>query len=113
MRKIQNYSMLTQQPCGGSQRASVHYVSTPGSRNFISWKILHPSQNGTCILRIGQGADEDTFKVLFPLDKSANKKGAFPCGREETAVDGKEFIFPANFTCDSCTIQWEWTTHLG
>jgi hypothetical protein len=47
------------------------------------------------------------------MDKSADAKGSFPCGREETGVDGKEFRFPANFTCDQCVIQWEWTTELG
>lgn len=36
----------------------------------------------------------------MPLDKSANKKGSFPCGREETGLEGKEVLFPANFTCD-------------
>jgi len=51
--------------------------------------------------------------VLFPLDKSADKKGFFPCGREETGLDGKEVIFPVNFTCDTCTLQFEWTTELG
>jgi len=50
------------------------------------------------------GADEADFKVLFPLDKSANKDGSFPCGRTETNIEGKEFKFPKNFTCDTCTL---------
>ena len=82
----------------------MHYVTTPGARNYIAWKIVHPSLKGNCTIRIGEGADEDNFKVLMPLDKTANKKGYFPCGREETALEGKEVKFPANFTCDSCTL---------
>lgn len=55
------------------------------------------------------GADEADFKVLYPLDKSANKDGSFPCGRTETNIEGKEFKFPMNFTCDTCSLQVEWT----
>jgi hypothetical protein len=113
MRKIGNYSLLGQQPCGGTARGNVHFMATPGSRNFIAWKIVHPSPKGNCTIRLGQGPDEGDFKVIFPLDKSANKKGSFPCGREESGLEGKEVMFPANFTCDACTLQWEWTTELG
>ena len=113
MRKVANYTLLGQQPCGGTARGNVHFMATPGSRNFIAWKIAHPSHKGNCTIRLGQGPDEADFRVLFPLDKSANKKGSFPCGREESGLEGKEVIFPANFTCDTCTLQWEWTTELG
>ena len=64
--------------------------------------------NGNCTLRLGTGPNESDLQVLFPLDKSANKQGAFPCGREETSLEGKEVKFPKNFTCDSCTLQLEW-----
>jgi hypothetical protein len=79
-------------------------MSTPGSRNFIAWKVVHPSPTGNCTIRIGESADENDFKVLFPLDRSANKKGSFPCGREESGLEGKEVKFPANYTCDQCII---------
>jgi hypothetical protein len=49
---------------------------------------------------LGEGLDETDFKVLFPLDKSANKNGSFPCGREESSLEGKEVKFPTNYTCD-------------
>lgn len=113
MRKVTNFTLLAKQPCGGTQRGPVHFVSTPNSRNFIAWKIVHPSPTGNCTIRIGEGPDENDFKVLMPLDKSANKKGSFPCGREESGLEGKEVKFPANYTCDQCTLQWEWTTELG
>lgn len=112
-RKISNYTLLSKSPCGGTSRSNVHFVSTPGSRDYIAWKIIHPSPKGNCTIRIGDGPEEDDFIVLHPLDKSANKKGSFPCGREETPLEGKEVKFPSNFTCDSCTLQWEWTTELG
>lgn len=84
-------------------------MTTPGSRNFIAWRVNHPAPQGNCTVRLGMGADEADFKVLYPLDKSANKDGSFPCGRTETNVEGKEFRFPRNFTCDTCTLQVEWT----
>lgn len=59
---------------------------------------------GNCTIRIGEGPNEEDFHVLMPLDKSANKKGSFPCGREETELEGKEVKLPKNFTCDSCTL---------
>jgi len=64
--------------------------------------------NGNCTIRLGTGPDESDLQVLFPLDKSANKLGSFPCGREEASMEGKEVKFPKNFTCDSCTLQLEW-----
>lgn len=82
----------------------MHFMATPNSRNYIAWKVLHPSHTGNCTIRLGEGPDESDFKVLMPLDKSANSKGSFPCGREETGLEGKEVHFPANFTCDSCTL---------
>lgn len=84
-------------------------MATPGSRNFIAWKVNHPAPNGNCTIRLGTGPDESDFRVLHPLDKSANKNGSFPCGREETGLEGKEVKFPKNLTCDTCTLQIEWT----
>ena len=100
---------LHDQPCGGSLKGAVHFATTPGSRNFIAWKVTHSVPNGNCTIRMGTGPNENDFQVLFPLDKSANKNGQFPCGREETNMEGKEVKFPKNFTCDSCTLQLEWT----
>ena len=103
-RKITNSSLLSTPPCGGTSKSSVHYVATPGSRNYIAWKVVHPSLKGNCTIRLGQGADEEDFTVLIPLDKSANVNGSFPCGREETGIEGKEVKIPSNMTCDSCVI---------
>ena len=102
------HANLRLQPCGGLDKQSVHFSTTPGSRNFIAWKVSHPAPAGNCTLRLGLGPNENEFKVLHPLDKSANKNGSFPCGREETTLEGKEVRFPKNFTCDMCTLQLEW-----
>ena len=112
-RKVANVSALSIQPCGGTSKGFVHFVTTPGSKNYIAWKVVHPSQSGNCTLRMGQGADEDDFFVLHPLDKSGDKYGSFPCGREETGVEGKEIKIPSNITCDQCVIQFEWKTEIG
>ena len=68
-------------------------------------------------MRVGHGldqeeGDEGLFIVLNPRDGSANAEGSFPCGRE-IGYESKEFRFPKNFTCDSCTLQFEWVTEGG
>jgi hypothetical protein len=113
-RTFSNWTGVNNQPCGGIPKGHVHYLAKPNSRNYIEWKVLHPSKTGNCTVRLGQGLDEDDFTVLFPRDGSADKKtGSFPCGREITAYEGKEFRFPKDFTCDECTLQWEWETEFG
>jgi hypothetical protein len=87
-------------------------MAAPYSRNLLQWKTLHPSPEGNCTVRIGQGIDEDEFFTLRPRDGSSNKDGSFPCGRE-IGYDGKEFRFPRNLTCDACTLQFEWATEKG
>ena len=47
--------------------------------------------------------DEDKFVVLKPRDGSARTDGSFPCGRQG-GYEGKEFKFPKDYTCDSCTL---------
>ena len=34
-RTFSNVSTVNNQPCGGADKSSVHYITTPGSRNFI------------------------------------------------------------------------------
>lgn len=87
-------------------------MATPGSRNYIQWRVVHSASNGNCTVRIGEGLDEDDFMVLKPRDGSANADGSFPCGREN-GYEGKEFRFPKNFTCDECTLQFEWSINGG
>ena len=102
-RTFSNTSIVNSPPCGGAEKTFTHYLAKPGSRNYIQWKVLHPVSNGTCIVRVGEGLDESEFKILKPRDGSANSDGSFPCGRE-TGYEGKEFRFPKNYTCDSCTL---------
>ena len=52
-RSFSNYSLINAPPCGGSTKSFVHYMATPGSRNFIQWKVSHPSVDGNCTVRIG------------------------------------------------------------
>ena len=94
-----------QQPCGGANTLGVvHYATRPGSRNFIGWKVINPAPEGNCTVRIGMGPNENDFKVLFPIDGTADDSGSFPCGREQNPLEGKEFRFPKNFTCDDCAL---------
>ncbi len=88
-------------------------MSNKDSRNYIAWKTIHPSHSGNCTIRLGNGPNEADFHVLHPIDNSSNVNGSFPCGREISEIEGKEVRFPNNYTCDYCTLQWEWTTETG
>ena len=77
------------------------------------WKVVHPSSVGNCTIRFGSGNDESAFTVLYPRDGTADSTGKFPCGRFSTPYEGKEFRFPKDITCDSCTLQWEWEIEEG
>ena len=112
VRTYSNTSVINGPPCGGADKGPIHYLATPGSRNYIQWKVLYPNSNGTCTVRVGVGLDEDDFIVLKPRDGSASKDGSFPCGRE-MGYEGKEFRFPKNYTCDECTLQFEWNLGTG
>lgn len=112
MRTFSNTSLVNKPPCGDADKSFIHYMATPNSRNLIQWKVLHPSSNGTCTVRIGMGLDEDQYVTLYPRDGSADTTGSFVCGRE-IGYDSKEFRFPKNISCDSCTLQFEFTTTGG
>jgi hypothetical protein len=114
------YSNLTapnEQPCGGIDKAKVHFIATPGSRHFFQWKVSYPHPEGNCTFRVGTGLDleeqdEGRFIALQPRDGSGNEQGSFACGRE-VGYEGKEFRLPKNFTCDKCTLQFEWDLGEG
>lgn len=103
VRTYSNTSLINQPPCGGATKGFIHYLAQPGSRNYIQWKVIHPSPTANCTVRIGVGLDEDEFIVLKPRDGTAHHDGSFPCGRE-IGFEGKEFRFPKNYTCDACTL---------
>ena len=104
--------MVNIYPCGASDKSFVHYMATPGSKNLVQWKVIHPSSSGNCTVKLGPGGDEDTFIILKPKDGSGNSKGSFPCGRD-VGYESKEFKFPKNYSCDSCTLQFEFATSYG
>ena len=80
------------------------------SKMFVAWKTVHPDELGNCTIRLGAGANMATYSVLKPLDKSDNGSGKFPCGREQTSYEGKNFKLPLNMSCDDCTLQLEFQT---
>lgn len=58
-----------------------------------------------------QGAeDEHNFVPLYPLDKSADNTGLFPCGLESGAVEMKTVNMPKNLKCNNCILQLSWRT---
>ena len=52
-RTFSNTSSINPAPCGGADRGFTHYMAMPGSRNYVQWKVAHPSPDGKCIVRIG------------------------------------------------------------
>jgi hypothetical protein len=79
--------------------------------------VTYPHPEGNCTIRVGTGLDseeqdEGRFITLQPRDGSGNEFGSFACGRE-VGYEGKEFRLPRNFTCDKCTLQFEWDLGEG
>ena len=52
--------------------------------------------------------EEDEFITLKPLDGSSDESGAFKCNRRAGEHDTKIVEFPADFSCDRCTLQFQW-----
>jgi uncharacterized protein YegL len=52
--------------------------------------------------------EEDEFITLKPLDGSSDESGAFKCNRRAGEHDTKIIEFPADFSCDRCTLQFQW-----
>ena len=100
-------------PCGGTKIGKVHYETTPGSRNIIGWKVIKPSASGTCVIRVSDTPKIGTFEPVTITDGSADEDGRFPCGRNETPFEAKEFKVPRDLICDTCILQLEWRTDEG
>ena len=109
-RKDYDVSNVHTKPCGGTKIGKVHYETTPGSRNMIGWKVKKADPNGTCVLRVADDPRDMTMEVLHMTDGSSDKDGRFPCGRNETPFEGKEFKLPKDLVCDTCILQLEWRT---
>jgi hypothetical protein len=100
-------------PCGGVEKKSANTLTTKGSSiNFI-WEVLVPENSGNCTVKISNGRqDNESFKLLKPVDSEVNSDGSFKCGREK-GFEHREFILPENYECDGCTLQWKWSTSYG
>lgn len=58
---------------------------------------------------IHSGVDTNSsFTVLRPRDNSANSQGKFPCGNIANVYETKEIVFPADLSCELCTLQLTW-----
>lgn len=55
LRNNTDFTIVNKSPCGGIAKGSVHMLSTPGSRNFIIWKVNQPSQGGNCTVKLSRG----------------------------------------------------------
>lgn len=112
-RKDMNPSTLAKRPCGGTKAGAVHFETTPGSRNLVSWKVTTPAPNGRCIIKVSDSPKEADMVVAKPTDGSASDDGSFPCGRHITDFEAKEIRIPRDLVCDQCLIQLVWMTDEG
>ena len=110
-RKDVYLNTLAHKPCGGTKIGRAHYETTPGSRNQIAWKVIHPSDKGNCFLRVAD-TPNDVFTTLSVMG-DVNEDGSFPCGRNATPLEAREFKLPKDLVCDTCILQLEWRTDDG
>ena len=112
-RKDVDQTRLPLKPCGGTRSGTVHFETTPGSRNLFAWKVIHPSPTGNCTIRVGDSPTETALRVVKPTDGSAHDDGSFPCGRNEGNFESKEVKIPLTLECDDCIFSIEWQTEKG
>ena len=104
---------LGQGPCGGVEKKLANTLTNKGSSINVVWEILVPENKGNCTVKLSNGKqDEDSFKILQPVEGKINEDGSFICGREK-GFEHQEFILPEDYECDSCTLQWKWSTSYG
>ena len=100
-------------PCGGVEKKPANTLTNKGSSINVVWEILVPEYKGNCTVKLSNGKqDEESFKLLQPVEGKINEDGSFACGREK-GFENKEFILPDDYECDGCTLQWKWTTSYG
>jgi len=110
-------------PCGGFAKGMSKLLASPGTSTLVQWRVIVPSENGTCKIRLSTGKllgqtrlgidDEQHFMTLFPQDRSADSSGKFECGRHAGAHETKTVSLPADISCEKCTLQLIWTTPSG
>jgi hypothetical protein len=79
MRLGSNVSVPNEGPCGGIDKQPVHYLTKSLSRNYVQWRVYHPSSNGMCLFKLG--TNDDKLITLIPKDGSSGNDGVFACGR--------------------------------
>jgi len=100
-------------PCGDIEKKSSNTLTTKGSSINFVWEVLVPENSGNCTVSISNGIQkEENFKLLKPIDGKFYADGSFECGREK-GFESKEFLLPADYECDGCTLQWKWATSYG
>lgn len=107
-------------PCGGYTKGVVKHLSATGNDIIVQWKVLDTNGNFFCRIAISDGTqlrltnlgieNEKSFVPLFPLDKSADSSGLFPCGLEKGAIEMKTVAVPPSLRCSNCILQLTWRT---
>ena len=63
-----------------------------------------PEYKGNCTIKISNGKqDEESFKLLQPVEGKINEDDSFACCREKS-FEHKEFILQDDYECDGCNL---------
>ena len=103
-RPYESRSTINSSPCGPAEKGPTHWIGSQGSRNLFQWRTLKGHHSANCTLRIASDAETSEYKLLRPLDDSADFDGKFPCGRK-AGFDGKEIKLPLDLICSSCVLS--------
>jgi len=118
-RKTWQIGTMKTPPCGGYSKGAIKHLTAIGNDIIVQWKVLNTNGHLFCKIAVSNGntylntlgiENERSFIPLFPLDKSADSSGLFPCGLENNAVEMKTVSMPPNFKCSNCILQFSWRT---
>lgn len=115
-RSTKKEGALTDIPCGGRPK-SIGCLLTPAGNGYaIKWKVIVPNDKLLCSISVTDGNvfllcldnNNENFRTLFPLDKSADESGYFPCGRGADITEVKVVDIPKDLACEYCILQFSW-----
>ncbi|CAI2377507.1 unnamed protein product [Moneuplotes crassus] len=103
-------NLIGTQICGGTRRIGKSgFVAAPNTHVFAKWKTVHSDVGGMCKITIKKNSSED-FQPVEVLGYTED--GWFECGRKAGLDETKQFKTP-NYTCEMCTLQFQFGTTRG
>ena len=104
-------SLLGLAPCGGVAKQKANTLTNLGAKINSIWETTNPIANGNCTISISPALDRN-FTALKPSKSNHASDFSFPCGRQ-TGFEYEMLDLPDKYACDSCTLQFKWSTPKG